>query len=226
MFSEPLLAHPAEIGGVHATWHSYPADDDDRTQHDDDADAEQHGFSHFGRHITILTRGKVTVCALVHTASGRDIAMMWSPLSKQKDHQRERTAGRDNRGNRDDALLEFSVVFNTFRHPCGPAFFRGDALCSRVRNGLSSHQYIFLSSGCPNCSLTHGLAESADGNNPRRHQRRFQKIGVHVLSVRTRIGNRCSRLHIIRREPAERRRGFRAVSVEPAKESSDPCRVR
>jgi hypothetical protein len=42
MFSEPLLAHPAKIGGVDATWHTHPGNDDDRDQHDDDADNEQH----------------------------------------------------------------------------------------------------------------------------------------------------------------------------------------
>lgn len=42
MFGEPLLAHPAKIGGVHAAWHPYPGDDDDRDQRDDDADDEQH----------------------------------------------------------------------------------------------------------------------------------------------------------------------------------------
>ena len=42
MFSAPLLAHPAEIGGVHATWHLHPGDDDDRDQRYDDADDEQH----------------------------------------------------------------------------------------------------------------------------------------------------------------------------------------
>ena len=43
MFSEPLLAHPAEIGGgVDATWHTHPGDDDDADQHHDDADDEQH----------------------------------------------------------------------------------------------------------------------------------------------------------------------------------------
>jgi hypothetical protein len=41
MFSEPLLAHPAEIGGVHATQHSHPADDDGRDQHDDAGENEQ-----------------------------------------------------------------------------------------------------------------------------------------------------------------------------------------
>ena len=42
MFSEPLLAHPAEIGGVHATRHPHPRDDADRDQHDADADEEEH----------------------------------------------------------------------------------------------------------------------------------------------------------------------------------------
>jgi len=42
MFSEPLLAHPAEIGGVDATWHRHPRDDADRDQHDADADDEEH----------------------------------------------------------------------------------------------------------------------------------------------------------------------------------------
>ena len=42
MFSEPLLAHRAEIGGVHAIWHAPPVDDDDRDQHDDRADDELH----------------------------------------------------------------------------------------------------------------------------------------------------------------------------------------
>lgn len=42
MFGEPLLAHPAEIGGVDATWHPHPWDDDERDQPDNDADDEQH----------------------------------------------------------------------------------------------------------------------------------------------------------------------------------------
>ena len=42
MFSEPLLAHQAEIGGVHAIWHPPPVDDDDRDQYDDGADDELH----------------------------------------------------------------------------------------------------------------------------------------------------------------------------------------
>ena len=36
MFSEPLLAHPAEIGGAHGTRPSHPAKDDDGDQEDDD----------------------------------------------------------------------------------------------------------------------------------------------------------------------------------------------
>lgn len=42
MFSETWLAYPAEIGGVHATWHPYSGDDHDRHQHDNDAVDEQH----------------------------------------------------------------------------------------------------------------------------------------------------------------------------------------
>jgi hypothetical protein len=42
MFSEPLLTHPAEIGGVEATRHPHAGDDADRDQHDGDADDEQH----------------------------------------------------------------------------------------------------------------------------------------------------------------------------------------
>ena len=89
----------------------------------------------------------------------RDPSMMWSPLSKQKDHERQCRAGCDSRGNRDGALLDVSVMFNTFRHPCGPAFIRGA-----------------------------------------RHRGRFDEIGLHDLSVRTCVGHRCSRLHIIQRE--------------------------
>ena len=42
MFGKPLLAHPAERGGVQTTWHPHPGDDDDRDRHDDEADDEQH----------------------------------------------------------------------------------------------------------------------------------------------------------------------------------------
>ena len=73
MFDEPLLAHPAETGGVYATWHPHSPDDADRDQHDDDADNEQHlvlaGNHVFSRRIAILACLQTTVCALVHTAS-------------------------------------------------------------------------------------------------------------------------------------------------------------
>ena len=42
MFGEPLLAHPAERGGVHATRHSHSWDHHDPGQRDDDTDGEQH----------------------------------------------------------------------------------------------------------------------------------------------------------------------------------------
>lgn len=70
MFSEPLLAYPAEIGGVDATWHPHPGDDDDRHQRHDDADDEQHMVvaAKSGRRIAIVTRAKAAVCALMHKA--------------------------------------------------------------------------------------------------------------------------------------------------------------
>jgi hypothetical protein len=69
MFSEPLLAHPAETRGVDAGWHTHPGDDDDRDQHDDEPDDEQHGWRRkSGRRIAIVTRHKLSVCALVHKA--------------------------------------------------------------------------------------------------------------------------------------------------------------
>jgi len=40
MFGEPLLAHPAEIGAVHGTWHTHSWEDDDRDEHDNDAHDE------------------------------------------------------------------------------------------------------------------------------------------------------------------------------------------
>ena len=73
MFGEPLLAHPAEIGGVHATWHPHPRDDADRDQHDADPDDEEHMVVRppaIGRRTAILTCGQLTVCALGHKASG------------------------------------------------------------------------------------------------------------------------------------------------------------
>ena len=42
MFGEPLLAHPAERGGIHASRHPHPRDRHDRDQYDDDTDGEQH----------------------------------------------------------------------------------------------------------------------------------------------------------------------------------------
>jgi hypothetical protein len=42
MFGEPLLAYPAEIGGVDATWHTHSGNYDDPDQHHDEADDEQH----------------------------------------------------------------------------------------------------------------------------------------------------------------------------------------
>jgi hypothetical protein len=42
MFSEPLLAHPAKIGGVPAAWHPHRRDNDDRNPRDDEAENEQH----------------------------------------------------------------------------------------------------------------------------------------------------------------------------------------
>jgi hypothetical protein len=70
MFSEPSLAHPVEVGGVHPTWHPHPGDYADRDQQDGEADDKQHGCrrNQVGV-LAILTRGKVTVCALVNKAS-------------------------------------------------------------------------------------------------------------------------------------------------------------
>jgi hypothetical protein len=66
------------------------------------------------------------------------------------------------------------------------------------------------------------VPESAHGQNPGPRQRCFHRIGSHVLSVRTRVGNRCSRLHIIRRERVARpsRRGHR---VGRANQGVDRC---
>src|SRR4030095_11126675 len=41
MFGQPSLAHPAEMGGVLATWHPHSWDHHGRDQHDD-TDDEQH----------------------------------------------------------------------------------------------------------------------------------------------------------------------------------------
>jgi len=40
MFGEPSLAHPAERGCVHATWHPHSWDDRGRDEDDDKADGE------------------------------------------------------------------------------------------------------------------------------------------------------------------------------------------
>ena len=67
MFSEPLLAHPAKIGGVRPTWHSHPGNDHDRDQRYDDPDDEQHVVRRIQVGVlAIVTRGEITVCALVH----------------------------------------------------------------------------------------------------------------------------------------------------------------
>lgn len=65
MFGEPLLAHPAEIGGVHATWHPHSRHDHDGDQHDDGGEDEQH------RAMAMLPRLPAPVCALVHKLSVR-----------------------------------------------------------------------------------------------------------------------------------------------------------
>ena len=71
MFSEPLLAHPAETGGVYTTWHPHPGDDGDRGQRDDDADDEQHVvLVAITLRMTIVACGGVAVCALVHRGVG------------------------------------------------------------------------------------------------------------------------------------------------------------
>lgn len=48
------------------------------------------------------------------------------------------------------------------------------------------------------CGARH-VAESADGENPRHQQRRFQMFGRHVPSVRKPPRGGCSRLHNLRR---------------------------
>jgi len=42
MFGQPLLAHPAERGGIRTANYPHSGDDDDRDRHDDEADDEQH----------------------------------------------------------------------------------------------------------------------------------------------------------------------------------------
>jgi hypothetical protein len=73
MFSEPLLAHPAEIGGLNATWHPHPRDDANRDQHEGDADDEEHMVVAAISRKAILTRGQAAVCALVHMSGRYDM---------------------------------------------------------------------------------------------------------------------------------------------------------
>lgn len=42
MFGEPSLAHPPEVGVVHASWYSHSGNHDGRDQRREDADDEQH----------------------------------------------------------------------------------------------------------------------------------------------------------------------------------------
>jgi hypothetical protein len=72
-----------------------------------------------------LTESRFKRHCCVPLGCTRDRSMMWSALSKQKDHARQCCAGCDSRGNRDGALLDVPIMFNTFRHPSGPAFIRG-----------------------------------------------------------------------------------------------------
>ena len=67
MFGEPLLAHPAEIGGVHATRHTHPENYDDRHQHHDEADDEQHMVAaHQAAYSNPDTRPADCLCACAH----------------------------------------------------------------------------------------------------------------------------------------------------------------
>ena len=72
VLSKPLLAHPAELRGVHAAWHSHPRNADDRDQPGDNADDKQHmalGAARSPRPTAILTHGREAVCALLHKGS-------------------------------------------------------------------------------------------------------------------------------------------------------------
>ena len=69
MLVQPLLAHPAERGGIYTTWHPDSGDDDDGNQHDDEADDEQHGSAvteSLSRRMAIVAFVQPSVCALVH----------------------------------------------------------------------------------------------------------------------------------------------------------------
>lgn len=77
MFGEPLPAHPAEMGGVRATWHPHSVEDDDRDQRDDHADDKQHRVlavirSSLGVSRSLHFHGP-TVCALVHRRRAREL---------------------------------------------------------------------------------------------------------------------------------------------------------
>ena len=73
MLSEPLLAHPAEIGGVDAYWQPHPRNDDDPDPRHDNASAQEHIFLAAVRsrpRVAIVTDCNGIVCALVHTPRG------------------------------------------------------------------------------------------------------------------------------------------------------------
>jgi hypothetical protein len=42
MFREPFIAHPAKCARIHTTWHPQSKNDDNRAQHEDCADDQQH----------------------------------------------------------------------------------------------------------------------------------------------------------------------------------------
>jgi hypothetical protein len=68
MFSQPLLAHPAEIRGVHGTSHPRSMDKHDRAQYDDGDGDEEHMVlaAILLRRIAIVACLRAAVCALVH----------------------------------------------------------------------------------------------------------------------------------------------------------------
>ncbi len=59
MFAEPVRAHPAEMGAVHAARHTHSEEDDDRDRRDDQGDDEQHRVRRnrvLSRRIAIVAR--------------------------------------------------------------------------------------------------------------------------------------------------------------------------
>src|SRR3954471_6567147 len=82
MFSEPLLAHPAETRRVRATEHPHPGNDDDPDQCGNKADKKQHRDPRVevSPRMTMLTRGPGTVCAFMHSI--RD----WHSAADTSDH--------------------------------------------------------------------------------------------------------------------------------------------